>query len=187
MGWTLTQRVPGAQTQREFFQREFGSSLEIIEAKSNLGVTYMAARPAAHPEMVVALVVLTRWRPKDQYNFGYKEMDESMHPYYFDCPAEILDLLTDPINESALEWRKRCRENLAKQQAQVPKGTVVRFGAPLLFTDGSVADTFELIERTTFWRLVPLDFKPEIGSPWYRQAKVKISNWRQREYEVINA
>jgi len=67
------------------------------------------------------------------YNFGYKDMDESMGPNISNCPASILDLLTPvedhPISEEskkwANEWRERCRKNL-----NAPK---IKFGQKILF------------------------------------------------------
>lgn len=88
------------------------------------------------------------YRPRDYWNFGYKDMDESMGPVYYNCPARILDLLTEPVNETAREWRQRCRERLKRKERarQLRPGVVVRFRAPLHFTDGRVADTFKVVE-----------------------------------------
>ena len=52
----------------------------------------------------------------DDYNFGYKEMDESVGPYYYNCPASILDLLTETKNEYAIEWRNKNREVLSNKK-----------------------------------------------------------------------
>lgn len=46
--------------------------------------------------------------------FAYKDMDETMHPYYYDCPKGILDLLTPTDYESANAWREKCREKKPK-------------------------------------------------------------------------
>lgn len=55
-----------------------------------------------------AVVFLTSIDNKDYYNFSYKNMDETMLPYNFDCPIGILNLLSKTDNEYALEWRKKC-------------------------------------------------------------------------------
>jgi hypothetical protein len=57
-----------------------------------------------------AAIVLIRWS-KDYYNFSYKDMDETCHPYYHDCPNKILDMLSEPPNQNAIEWRAICRTN----------------------------------------------------------------------------
>lgn len=59
---------------------------------------------------VFAVIFLTSVNSRDYYNFGYKDMDETMLPYCFDCPIGILNLLSKTDNEYALEWRKKCYE-----------------------------------------------------------------------------
>lgn len=78
---------------------------------------------------VVGAVVLTSVDNKDYYNFAYKDMTEDMLPYYFDCPKGILNLLTPTDNESANEWRAKCRAKFAakKEKKTVPVGTVIEF------------------------------------------------------------
>lgn len=69
---------------------------------------------------VFAVVCLTagnsRW---DGYNFGVKGMDESCGPNASKCPNSILDLLDEPCNTWAREWRTRCREFNASKRKRV--------------------------------------------------------------------
>lgn len=64
--------------------------------------------------------------------FWYKDMDESVMPYYFDCPKSILGLLTPTEYSSAIEWREKCWQR-AKKKAEksslgkLPIGTVIEF------------------------------------------------------------
>ena len=70
---------------------------------------------------VVCLTERKNKFPDSQYvEFGYKDMDESMHPFYYDCPIRMLDLLDRlaPVTEpssGAYRWRKACRDHAAKQ------------------------------------------------------------------------
>lgn len=57
---------------------------------------------------VWAAVILIRWSRGD-YNLSYKDMDETCHPYYYGCPNKILDMLSEPDNQNAIEWRAICR------------------------------------------------------------------------------
>lgn len=76
---------------------------------------------------VTGVVVLTSSDKKHGYNFGYKSIDETMGPGYYDCPRSILNLLTDTDNEYALEWRKNCRENLSRPKlSDLPIGTRIK-------------------------------------------------------------
>lgn len=47
---------------------------------------------------------------KHSHNFGYKDMDETMGPCYYDCPEYILRLLSPTDNKEALLWRERCHK-----------------------------------------------------------------------------
>ena len=38
--------------------------------------------------------------------YGYKDMEESMHPYYYNCPLSYLKMANDGIHE---EWRARVK------------------------------------------------------------------------------
>lgn len=75
-------------------------------------------------EEVFGTVALTSTDWSDGMNFGYKDMDESMGPYCYDCPKSILDLLTETDNEHALEWRRKCRERIKKKKKNETKGTL---------------------------------------------------------------
>lgn len=44
-------------------------------------------------------------RAQRGYGYGYKDMDEGMHPYYYNCPLSYLKLAT-PTCEA---WRERVR------------------------------------------------------------------------------
>lgn len=43
-------------------------------------------------------------------DWGYKDMDESMHPCYYTCPVSYLDAASEPVNKYAAEWRQAVRE-----------------------------------------------------------------------------
>lgn len=48
------------------------------------------------------------------FGWGYKDMDESMHPYYYSCPLSYLEKV--PVANE--EWRKKVRERHAQRKAQ---------------------------------------------------------------------
>lgn len=102
-----------------------------------VGTVYYAAieiSEEATPEdtRVFAMVALTSVDKKDYFNFGYKDMSESMHPYYYDCPKGILDLLTHTDIKEANDWRGTCREKLKNKKEKtglnhLPIGTQIKF------------------------------------------------------------
>lgn len=52
---------------------------------------------------------------KDYPYWGYKEIDEAMGPYHFDCPLPYLDLAPEGAerSEHAATWRKHVRDHWA--------------------------------------------------------------------------
>lgn len=76
--------------------------------------------------------------------WGYKDMDESSGPVESEAPAKLLDLLSPTTAKYALAWRKRCRNNAARNNRRLKPGDVIRFTAPLRFADGSEGQTFRV-------------------------------------------
>lgn len=79
-----------------------------------------------------AAVFLTKTDRKDYFNFCYKDMDETMGPYYFNCPLSILKLLSPTDNTSANEWRERCKAEAEQKKSpsalsNLPIGAHIRF------------------------------------------------------------
>lgn len=87
---------------------------------SMVGTIYYGAIEISTPtdRDVVAVVFKTY---TDGGDFGYKDMDETMIPCYYDCPKSILDLLTPTDNEYANEWRRLCRE---KKPSEIKKAKI---------------------------------------------------------------
>jgi hypothetical protein len=60
-------------------------------------------------------------------------MSEDCGPYYYDCPARLLDQLdklAPNAPESALNWRAKCRANIAakrKPKTIIKPGDIVKF------------------------------------------------------------
>ena len=119
MGWLYQSRMRG-QSNREWFEKEF-SSLEFLECATYLGTFYAAVRPKAKPETpAMCLVILCRWIPNDVYNFGYKDMDETMGPYGARCPEKVLKAL-GPLEPGkypyAEEFRRLCWDLVNRRKA----------------------------------------------------------------------
>ena len=55
-------------------------------------------------------------RYQRDYGWGYKDMDESMHPYYYSCPLGYLEKV--PIDQYGgnAEWRESVQDNHARQK-----------------------------------------------------------------------
>lgn len=153
MGWVYTNRPKGMPL-KKFFEQEFGldkpeAKGKILDCASNFRAAYMAYEfYVGDKREVVALVCAIHYVPNDPagYNFGYKDMDETMGPVESECPARILDLLTPTDNEYALRWRQRCRDNLSRRASRprLHKGDVITFERPIKFTNGAEIATLEV-------------------------------------------
>lgn len=119
MGWTYTYRS-GKIDRLSECRNTFGEDPKwaTIVKDALVGDVYYAAMQSARTGEVWALIALT---DIDGHEFGYKDMDETMGPYCFDCPNSILKLLTPTDNEYAKDWRKKCYENTNKRRPDKPK------------------------------------------------------------------
>jgi hypothetical protein len=170
---------PGESNLDHFQRRIYGEHL--VDA-ATVGGTFYGALKRPDDGLVQAVVILTKWVRGDAYNFGYKDMDESMGPCEAQCPPRILDLLS-PVDalfpgsrcaEWAATWRAACRAHAAKRTKAraVKPGDRVRFAEPMKFTDGTARQTFRFVERNTF--------TDEDGR------RCRVSKWRERSFEVLS-
>ena len=181
MGWTYTHK-DSDQSVKDFMAKQFnyekdGRSGKILDCAIVKFRTYYAAyevKAADKPTEVIGLVCLLGYA-KDYYNFGYKDMTEDMGPCESECPDRILNLLTPTTSEYATEWRKRCREAIAKRAVakRVTPGTLVRFADPLKFTSGATLQTLRFVKGNIF------------AAPSGEWGRFRISRWTQRPYEVV--
>jgi hypothetical protein len=90
-------------------------------------------------------VVLTS-KSRDAYDFGYKDVEESMGPVEASCPKRIIAAASplrhpDPAVDGnyAARWRQKCLDRaLAKtrRKAELVQGATIRLSCILDFTDG---------------------------------------------------
>ena len=150
MGWTFTHK-PRGQSIEGFFKEEFAwkdhpgaGVIDCVVVKFR--TAYLAVRlPSGR---VIAVVCLLQYRPGDYYNFGYKDIDETMGPGPAECPERILKLLT-PLEEHekyAREWRERCwaRINARRTRPKLTDGCVIKLKHPVKFANGDELDTFRV-------------------------------------------
>jgi len=61
----------------------------------------------------IALFLLSR----NDGCWGYKDMDEDMHPYFYTCPLKFLRM-TKPRTQDSLNWRKNVRIDTDRRNAR---------------------------------------------------------------------
>ncbi|MEO5599080.1 MAG: hypothetical protein ABIQ66_10725 [Novosphingobium sp.] len=193
MGWLFMRGLQGYGSPRSYLDNQFTYANEhgrstVLASAMGRGTVYYAAIeyiPVEGASSVFAVICLVKFNPRaaDGFNFGYKDMSESMGPYEADCPAAILDLLSQTDNEHALAWREKCRAAIAAR-AQIsarptPKpGQTIIFNPPLELTNGQVIARFTVIDA------------PKRGVR-FRDPKsgvvVRVPNVKRRGYSLINA
>lgn len=112
-------------------------------------VIYVAMSHKRKPDMVFAMVFLTGIQDGMP---GYKDMDETMGPFYHDASKKVLDALTPTDDETANKWRSRCRDVLANPPIKLKAGMRVTFDPPIKFVNGKLLTeaTVEEPRRRTF-------------------------------------
>ncbi len=57
--------------------------------------------------------------------WGYKDMDETMQPYHYDCPLSLLKIAGEPVNEQAKSWREKVKQHHAvKDKVKTAKAKI---------------------------------------------------------------
>ena len=135
MGWTwyyATEWKNGKIDRKRECEKQFeyaNSPYKVLKS-SMVGATWYAA--IQKDDIVFAAVFSTS---TNGWDFGYKDMDETCGPYYYDCPLSILKLLTPTENNNANNWRELCKLNIEKKKKQVKLsslevGTIIEAECP---------------------------------------------------------
>lgn len=128
MGWT-SGHFEGTFTARAAIAFDLGEAFasRVVDAVRYGSVIYAAIR-SPDDQKIFGLVLLAERRDGLLYT---KPITEDMGPAEDSCPAKILDLLTEPSNDNARDWRKRCWARLSRPRPR--KGQTVVFAEPLHF------------------------------------------------------
>ncbi|PZU06526.1 hypothetical protein [Sphingomonas sp.] len=192
MGWLFIRDMGAHATARAYLDAQFTYARDdhrlAVLASSMVGSTYYAAAErieAASGREVFAIVCLTRTSTgaRDGCTFGYKDMTEHMGPHESDCPARLLDLLTETQSDYALAWRARCRANLVQNRLRQAKptprpGQTIVFEEAMRFSDGRERTRFEVVANPK--GRVPLFRDPET------RVLCRVPAFRKRGYRLIN-
>lgn len=164
MGWTSTKKAAGMTMKDFVIGMVLGSESDrLVDCVVKGGEAYMAVK-GKEDGKVFAVVVLIE---KDHHygDTAVKDMDEGMHPYYYNCPAKILDLLDEPYNEAAAKWRKACRETIANKPPRLKKGLTLKLANEVTFSNGVVADKITCVNPKKLLFTLAKDVNPERYAP----------------------
>lgn len=137
---------------------------EITTPWSSEGTTCKTLRHCARGNVVYALHERHNAGAESAYRFigvyllsrspdgwGYKPMDETSHPYYYDCPPSYLAIADElPLpypSEMSERWRELVRQNAAVRNRTFEPGSVVHTDVPLCFR-GHPLQSFRVVKST---------------------------------------
>ena len=109
MGWTFESNYEG-YTPKQFWINKYIPRLESdgkfqVITQNSKGKEFYAAVKNLETDKTFGLVVLIT---KEGDEIGYKEMDESSHPFYYGATKKLISKLSPTDSEYAIEWRKEC-------------------------------------------------------------------------------
>lgn len=138
-------------------------NFKLLKASAVGNTIYTAVEHTKDNEKkVFGVVYLTSTNMKEDYNFAYKEVEESLGPCEIDCPASILKLLTPIDSEYANEWRNKCWENIREKQEKKKNPNSLK-NLPI----GAVIEMNPWKEDGNTLKLEKIDY-PRYKSPiWY--------------------
>lgn len=109
MGWDYHHEV-APYNRRTICRSNIGNGYEVVK-DAVVGTTYYAAVKSPRDGKVGAVIILTKIDRNGYCNFGMKWLGEEDGPFKCECPKSVLDALSPTDNESAIEWREKCRAN----------------------------------------------------------------------------
>jgi hypothetical protein len=165
MGWTAGQ-LDGPFNARAAIAFDLGEEFanRVIATARDGTVIYAAVR-SHDGEEVFGLVLLAE---RQDGVLWTKPVSEDMGPAEDCCPARILDLLTEPSNDHAREWRQRCRARI--ERGRPKPGQKVAFAEPLEFVDGTEHRILTFVGGSRFRS--------------HEGALYRIPSWWRRDYEL---
>jgi len=118
MGWD---GIRTSERVEDVIRKQFDDLVDLHIAYPNAQESAAYGAFRSRSGLIVGVVIVFERRGDWLY---LKTMDESMGPYYYDCPVRILDQLS-PLESfgcnmsSAAEWRQECRARAQGVKARV--------------------------------------------------------------------
>jgi hypothetical protein len=165
-------------TLKEFVAAELGDSATVVDWSIVGSCAYIVYR-SGDGSCGAEVWKLSRCTDGYGHHIGYKPMDESMLPYFYDCPKRLLDKLTPTDSPNANEWRATChaKRKRVNRARRIKDGDTIKLAAPLRFGGSDSAEDTFTAERWVDGRRV-----------WRRLGNgqlVRITRLADRDFELI--
>lgn len=109
MGWLIGWETKDALVQH--LLRQDGGNCDVIDHSLRGNSLWMLCKRKDDGSRFIVLCRLQYCRGSGPYgrDWGYKDIDESMGPCYYDCPERLL-AQSDDTSDYGTAWRQQCRE-----------------------------------------------------------------------------
>ncbi len=150
MGWTFskgaTRRDIIAEILRDYDNRS--ARWSVVESHSSPSGLWVALANTNDETTLIAFYALEAER---NYGWGYKSMDETMGPNYYDVPLTWLDKYAYYAKtEFSLVWRERVREYHAKRRQTARAAAKWRAGDLLQLPERVGAKLYRVVSTRPF-------------------------------------
>lgn len=102
------------EQEKLFVTKQYTFAHNVVLQASKVGSVWYLAVQNNEKNIVWAGVCLVY---REKGDFGWKLMDETVLPYYFEAPASLLKKLTPTDCESSNKWRQTCFEVIQEKKA----------------------------------------------------------------------
>lgn len=135
MGWTFkTTRGTKAEIKNEILASLGAYSILHRTVGNHL---WVAVRPLGEVEEGCVLLFLLK---SSRGCWGYKDMDEGMGPYYYDCPESVIAAAGPTTKPLALAWRAKVREYHAEKKLRKGIADGVKVGDVVTLKNAAVKE-----------------------------------------------
>lgn len=152
MGWTFTRLIYPEKT-KEWMDNEvkrWNKNATLLASNYKGGIYYAAVRYLQEDNTYVTFALVCPMSNKNK-EIGYKHMDESSGPVYYDASKAVYNALMKykneaPQDEYSKKWREEVKKRLENCVKPLKEGNIIKFNEPIKFTNGFSCDVFRVLK-----------------------------------------
>lgn len=150
MGWTSSYNwITKASVIEEVISNtHWGERFEVLKHSvrgSRVWVLAQHVQPEKKGQQIIVVFLIKKFNDRE---WGYKDIDESCGPLYYDCPLSFIssaEKAGGPLNASAQSWREDVRTFHAQQKEKRQQVSTLKSGMQLIL----YGVTYELLEKNS--------------------------------------
>jgi len=119
MGWLFSHSWSSPSDVRDSLNRERGNLKLVAQKATNYGRHLWSVYETPEGDRFVNLDLMERG---SDGSWGYKDMDETMGPFYYDCPLSLLKVAGPTKHDSARRWRDEVEARQARKSRKLTVG-----------------------------------------------------------------